>query len=127
MRVRLVLIGAVGVGVAVAIIWVIARAVADHREAEHLAKLRATLSIYSPAVKKCYDDALLLRPGLSGRVLLHLDIVDGLVMSSVIAGDTTGDARMTACISTQARSWRFDPAVSDLIELPFTFTTADTP
>ena len=86
--------------------------------------IRATVKRYSPRVKQCYEQRLKEVPSLGGRVAADVSISGGRVTSVSIAENTTGDAKLESCITRSIKSWRFDPAVSDDIYLPFSLNAS---
>jgi Ca-activated chloride channel family protein len=61
-----------------------------------------------PAVRACYDKALALQPGLSGKLVLQWTIgADGKVRKASVTSSTLGNPAFEACVLKLVEGWTF--------------------
>jgi hypothetical protein len=58
-------------------------------------------------VKYCYEQELVHRPELQGRIAVQLTIGNGRVLASVLQHSTIGVARVESCVVQAVRRWEF--------------------
>ena len=80
------------------------------------------LQRYAGAMQHCYDQYRpAVRPHI-GRIRLRFELAaDGAVEAATIAHDGLHSAAATACISRQARAWRFPAPPAAHAQLEYTF------
>jgi TonB family protein len=78
-----------------------------------------------PGIRYCYQQGLLGRPDLEGRVTLKFIIGGaGVVQTAVIAQSSLGDPRVEVCIAQAAKRWTFTAPEGGgivIVNYPFTF------
>jgi len=67
----------------------------------------------------CYEKRLRDNPRLKGTVLVAFDVNDGGVEQVSVVSNTTGDADLAECFSSQITGWHFAPDVELAVEFPF--------
>lgn len=76
----------------------------------------------APRFRQCYEHALKLRPGLSGRLELVFELGDdGAVEDVRVEHSSLGDDGLEACLLTVARSLRFDGGAAT-VRFPLLFS-----
>lgn len=89
----------------------------------HADALSRALRGYQAQVKGCYDQALKADPSLAGRLELELTIAGGKVRAARVDGALAkGSPSLASCVTSRASRWTFDPAVNDLVGVPYSFT-----
>lgn len=74
-------------------------------------QVRRTIRRHINEVRFCYEQQLQARPDLEGRVTVAFTISpDGVVQSSNVASDSTGNGQVSSCISSSVRRWTFPQA-----------------
>ena len=81
-------------------------------------QIRAVIARHRPEVRSCYEQALIGRPQLEGRVTVGFQIAqDGHVATS----SATGMAGVDTCIATAVHRWQFPTSSSpSIVSYPFT-------
>jgi len=81
----------------------------------------------SPAIQRCYLNALKTNPQLKGRIEVTWMInADGRAESVQITEDTVKDGGVTSCIKSVVSRWRFPkPEDPGIVAFPFIFTPAE--
>lgn len=81
----------------------------------------------SPAIQRCYLNALKANPQLKGRIEVTWMInADGRAESVQITEDTVKDGSVTSCIKSVVSRWRFPkPEDPGIVAFPFIFTPAE--
>ena len=72
-------------------------------------------------LKPCYDEALRRDATTAGRVEVKWVIEGGRVTQAETTSNSTGDAKLAACVERRIMKWRFDPADDGTVEWPFVF------
>jgi outer membrane biosynthesis protein TonB len=67
----------------------------------------------------CYEKRLRDNPKLKGIVLVAFDVAEGGVDQVSVLSNSTGDAVLAKCFSSQINGWRFSPDVELAVEFPF--------
>ena len=80
-------------------------------------------------VKACYDQQLVKRPRLKGRITVQFTInATGAVAESVLSDTTMNNAQVSDCVVAAIRNWKF-PAPEGggivIVTYPFNFTPAE--
>jgi ribosome-binding factor A len=79
-------------------------------------------------VKFCYDQELVRRPTLAGRISVQFAISPvGHVLTSVMQSTTMDDARVENCVVNAVRRWDFPKPVGGglvIVLYPFSFSSA---
>jgi hypothetical protein len=77
-------------------------------------------------VRACYEQSLVRRPTLAGRVVVQFTIAPtGQVLASALQASTLGDARAELCIVAAPRRWPFpQPAGGGLVTVSYPFQLA---
>ena len=74
---------------------------------------------YLPQIKQCHEARLKTNPKVAGRLVVDVDIEDGVVTSVRAGKNTTGDVALAKCIERKVRRWKFPEECTDLASLPF--------
>ena len=76
-------------------------------------KVREIVSSHRPALRDCYQRAVLENPSLAGRCTVHIVVAgDGTVGSASLQGSTVRSLSLGRCLLQLVRTWRF-PAPAD--------------
>lgn len=77
-------------------------------------------------VRYCYEQALVRKPALAGRVVAHFSITPaGSVLASALQSSTLGDAAVESCIIAATRRWAFpQPQGGGLVSVSYPFQLA---
>lgn len=76
-------------------------------------KVREIVSSQQPAIRSCYQRAVLETPSLAGRCTVHIVVAgDGAVGSASLQGSTVRSLSLGRCLLQLVRTWRF-PAPAD--------------
>jgi TonB family protein len=90
--------------------------------------IRRTVRRHLNEVKYCYEQALVTRPSLSGRVVIQFAIAPtGRVLTSVLQSSSLGVAAVDNCVVNAVKRWEFpEPERGGLamVSYPFTFSPA---
>lgn len=73
------------------------------------------VAAHFPEVRACYEDRLLDRPELKGRLVLRLEVEAGVVTSAGTRSVELVDEPLQACIEAAARTWRFEADRSGIV------------
>jgi len=75
-----------------------------------------------PQVRACYEDALMRRRRVKGKIRLSWEIgALGLTAGGRIVTDTTGDAALGRCILSKVAAWRFPEVWNTRSHISYTF------
>ena len=89
------------------------------------ASLLAVVRRYAAGVQFCYDNELKRAPGLRGKLVAALTVTaSGEVADVRVVSDTVKSSRLSQCVLSQIREWKF-PAVREgttVFKAPFVFT-----
>jgi TonB family protein len=92
--------------------------------------IRRTIRSHIKEVKFCYEQELMRRPGLFGRVSIKFSITGtGVVSSSAVESSTVGDSRVERCIASAVQRWEFPRPTNGgvvLVTYPFVLQAAGT-
>jgi len=88
--------------------------------------VRRVVRLHMNEVKSCYDQELVRKPGLDGRVSVQFVIAaNGQVITSVLNSTTMNNARVESCVVDAVKRWSF-PAPRGggivIVQYPFNFT-----
>ncbi|MCB9596520.1 MAG: energy transducer TonB [Sandaracinaceae bacterium] len=86
-------------------------------------QVRRTVRQHINEVRFCYEQGLVSRPDLEGRVAVSFIVTPaGVVQSSTVASDSTGNDQVAGCVSSAVRRWTF-PSAEGLtgVTYPFVF------
>ena len=90
--------------------------------------IRRTVRRHLNEVKYCYEQALLTRPSLSGRIVVQFAIAPtGRVLSSVVQSSSLGVAAVDSCVVNAVKRWEFpqpDHGGLAVVSYPFSFSPA---
>jgi TonB family protein len=90
--------------------------------------IRRTVRRHLNEVKFCYEQSLVTRPSLSGRVVVQFAIAPtGRVLSSVVQRSSLGVAAVDSCIVNAVKRWEFpqpDRGGLAVVSYPFSFSPA---
>lgn len=91
------------------------------------AEIRRTIESKLADVRSCYEDALVMRPSLRGRVSTRF-VIDsaGNVHSSEVLDNQTGDDELACCVNHVLRTWTFprpEGCGIVVVHYPFVLTT----
>jgi TonB family protein len=79
-------------------------------------------------VKYCYEQALVTRPSLSGRIVVQFAIAPtGRVLTSVVQSSSLGVAAVDSCVVNAVKRWEFpqpDHGGLAMVSYPFSFAPA---
>lgn len=67
----------------------------------------------------CFEQRLRASPGLSGTLVVLMDVARGGVDNVRILSNSTGDRLLEECFLTQIGDWLFDDGVDLSVEYPF--------
>ena len=89
-------------------------------------QIRRTVQLHIPEVRHCYEQALITRPDLEGRVSEHFTIMpDGRVQGASPASSSLNNPTVEACVTAAVSRWSFPQSPSPtIVSYPFTFTAA---
>lgn len=89
-------------------------------------QIRRTVSLHIAEVRHCYEQALISRPDLEGRVSQHFTIMpDGRVQGAQTVSNTLNSEPVAACVTQAVSRWSFPQSPSPtIVTYPFTFTAA---
>jgi hypothetical protein len=83
----------------------------------------ATVRSMRGQVQRCYEQRLMERPRLAGRVVLFLRILNGRTAEAQVAESDLDDDDLSRCLEGKARRWRFEAHVKDeQVYLPFSLS-----
>ena len=89
------------------------------------ASLLAVVRRYAAGIQFCYDNELKRAPGLRGKLVTALTVTAaGEVTDVRVVSDTVKSSRLSQCVLSQIREWKF-PAVPEgttVFKTPFVFT-----
>ena len=83
------------------------------------AGLEKTVNRYISQIKNCHDISLKSNANVSGRVVVNLEVVDGVVTLANVGSNTTGDSSVASCITRKIKKWKFPEECSEIASLPF--------
>ena len=90
--------------------------------------IRRTIRAHIKEVKFCYEQELIRKPGLYGRVTVQFTITPtGAVSSAAVQASTVGDARVEQCIAHAVGRWEFprpENGSVTLVTYPFVLQAA---
>jgi TonB family protein len=90
--------------------------------------IRRTVRRHLNEVKYCYEQALVTRPSLSGRIVVQFAIAPtGRVLTSVLQSSSLGVAAVDSCVVNAVKRWEFpQPSHGGLaiVSYPFSFSPA---
>ena len=90
--------------------------------------IRRTVRRHLNEVKYCYEQALVTRPSLSGRIVVQFAIAPtGRVLSSVVQSSSLGVAAVDSCVVNAVKRWEFpqpDHGGLAVVSYPFSFSPA---
>jgi TonB family protein len=90
--------------------------------------IRRTVHRHLNEVKYCYEQALLTRPALSGRIVVQFAIAPtGRVLTSVVQSSSLGVAAVDSCVVNAVKRWEFpspDHGGLAMVSYPFSFAPA---
>jgi len=90
--------------------------------------IRRTVRRHLNEVKFCYEQALLTRPSLSGRIVVQFAIAPtGRVLTSVVQSSSLGVAAADSCVVNAVKRWEFpqpDHGGLAVVSYPFSFSPA---
>jgi TonB family protein len=77
-------------------------------------------------VRFCYEEALLRRPSLAGRIVVHFTIAGtGRVLVSALQSSSLGEPTVDACVLAAVRRWEFpQPNGGGLVVVSYPFQLA---
>ena len=80
---------------------------------------------HKPEVRFCYEQALVSRPDLEGRVAVRFIVQpDGHVSTSVTQNQTIGSDRVSECVTNAVTRWGFPQSEGiTAVTYPFVFHT----
>ena len=89
--------------------------------------IRRIVRLHVNEVKYCYDQELVKKPALAGRISVQFAISPvGQVITSVMQSTSMDDARVENCVVNAVRRWEFPKPVGGgivIVLYPFSFTT----
>jgi hypothetical protein len=90
-------------------------------------QIRAVVARHRPEVRFCYEQALLSRPDLAGRVAVAFQISpDGHVSSSGVSTASDGTERVASCVGQAVSRWTFPASASPTgVTYPFILESAE--
>ena len=97
----------------------------EQAEAERMYTQRVYFVVgryYGSSVQRCFEAARQQHPELSGQVTMRFVVgADGRITSTSTVANTTGNAALGSCLTTQSRTWRLPapPAAGTRVEMPF--------
>ena len=90
--------------------------------------IRRTVRRHLNEVKYCYEQSLVSRPSLSGRIVVQFAIAPtGRVLSSVVQSSSLGVAAVDSCVVNAVKRWEFpqpDRGGLAVVSYPFSFSPA---
>lgn len=90
--------------------------------------IRRTVRRHLNEVKSCYEQALVTRPSLTGRIVVQFAIAPtGRVLSSVVQSSSLGVAAVDSCLVNAVKRWEFpqpDHGGLAVVSYPFSFSPA---
>ena len=90
--------------------------------------IRRTVRRHLNEVKYCYEQALVTRPSLAGRVVVQFAIAPtGRVLTSVVQSSSLGVAAVDSCVVNAVKRWEFpqpDHGGLAVVSYPFSFSPA---
>jgi len=90
--------------------------------------IRRTVRRHLNEVKYCYEQALVSRPSLSGRIVVQFAIAPtGRVLTSVVQSSSLGVAAVDSCVVNAVKRWEFpqpDHGGLAVVSYPFSFSPA---
>jgi hypothetical protein len=89
-------------------------------------QIRAVVARHRPEVRFCYEQALISRPDLAGRVAVAFQISpDGHVSSSGVSAASDGTERVASCVGQAVSRWTFPASASPTgVTYPFILESA---
>ncbi len=89
-------------------------------------QIRAVVARHRPEVRFCYEQGLISRPDLAGRVAVAFQISpDGHVSSSGVTAATDGTERVASCVGQAVSRWTFPASPSPTgVTYPFILESA---
>lgn len=75
----------------------------------------------APQMQGCFEKRLQEVPGLAGRVVLMMSVVDGAVTTTAIDADDIGDAALSDCLRARAATVSFPANTTLDLYIPFLF------
>ncbi len=90
--------------------------------------IRRVIRSHIKEVKFCYEQELLKKPDLGGRVVVQFTIsASGQVVASVLQTSTMGNSRVENCTVQAVRRWEFPKPLGGgivIVSYPFVLTPA---
>jgi hypothetical protein len=87
--------------------------------------IRRVVRLHMNEVKYCYDEELLRKPGLGGRISLQFIISGtGQVISSFVQSTTMNNVRVESCVASAVKRWAFPKPLGGgiaIVSYPFNF------
>ena len=88
---------------------------------------RRIVSQHMNEVKFCYDQELVRKPSLAGRVSVQFAIApNGRVLTSVLQSTSMNEPRVESCVVNAVRRWEFPKPEGGgmaIVVYPFSFTS----
>jgi len=89
--------------------------------------IRRIVHLHMNEVKYCYDQELVKKPALAGRISVQFAISPvGQVLTSVMQSTTMENARVENCVVNAVRRWEFPKPTGGgvvIVLYPFSFTS----
>jgi len=87
--------------------------------------VKAAIAKRMTALSRCYERALLRRPGLSGKLSVRVEVApDGRIASAKVRHDTLRDPWLATCTTERIQGWRLPRLQDDasvVVTIPVTF------
>jgi TonB family protein len=84
--------------------------------------IRKVVRAHIEEIRHCYNEGLLRKPELGGKLMVDFEIAaSGAVSSSTIAESTLGDATVETCIAGAVKSWKFPQPQGGSVQVSYPF------
>lgn len=84
--------------------------------------IRKVARAHIDEIRHCYNEALLRKPELAGKLMVDFHIeADGAVSSSAIKESTLGDAKMETCVAGVVKAWKFPQPKGGSVQVSYPF------